>query len=534
MKSILIYILALIFINISCQSRVDKSFTTLDFITLHENKDEAFFNDFFNSHKLSMWVSHMCTQIVNDTFYFVSVSTHADTLFIYNYLSHQVKTIELNKTPPCFIDFIYYHNHDSIFIFYEREENIDYLHNKFDFILINAKGEILNRYSLDSVPYIYNGSYNYLIEPAHDLIEESRIINGNLIITFSIFSPGIEDKDFMNFNPKMMCSYNLSNKTVKMLNVRFPEQDIGKRYNKNSGGYTFLFSYDIDRNVILTFTHTMLLYRYDFALDSLFLIDCKYDYTFENTDSNARVKGHEYIDSYFAEPRWISDENCYVRLIVIKNYKGGKSRFVLQVLDSNFNHKAYVIPNKKQETPRFFNNQLQSKNKINQLSYHIKLGNKLKKITWEDFENNYLISKSSNIEKSLSMEKYLKKYNIPKNSLVVIFNLNYPCGNCLNYMMSEMKKNQTLYEKSNIYYILYNNNNDNLSELLLRNHDLSDCKLVKKDNGLLESVFKKSELDYHYRIIEFGNSISVEKCTFEELVPLFNKKVEDRLNNQKQ
>ena len=49
------------------------------------------------------------------------------------------------------------------------------------------------------------------------------------------------------------------------------------------------------------------------------------------------------------------------------------------------------------------------------------------------------------------------KLQIPDNSLVVIINLNYPCGHCLERLFTKMKENRADYEKANVYYVIYDN-----------------------------------------------------------------------------
>ncbi len=49
------------------------------------------------------------------------------------------------------------------------------------------------------------------------------------------------------------------------------------------------------------------------------------------------------------------------------------------------------------------------------------------------------------------------------------------------------------------------------------------------DKKLLKNVYEEYELDEHYRLIEYGDTIFVEKCTFEELVPLFERNVNEKL-----
>lgn len=44
-------------------------------------------------------------------------------------------------------------------------------------------------------------------------------------------------------------------------------------------------------------------------------------------------------------------------------------------------------------------------------------------------------------------------------------------------------------------------------------------------------MYDKSELDSDYRLIEYGKEVIIHKCTFEQLVPLFDKKVKEKSKN---
>ncbi len=84
-----------------------------------------------------------------------------------------------------------------------------------------------------------------------------------------------------------------------------------------------------------------------------------------------------------------------------------------------------------------------------------------------------------------------------------------------------------------IYYILYDNNpTSNFAESIIKNYGLPKDNIII-DKNLLNNVYEEYEIDYHYRLIEYGNSIKVEKYTFEEFVPIFEKKVEERLKQLK-
>lgn len=511
-----------------CQS-YDKSFTIIDFKGLDKNESNYYLDSFLSNTKISMNGGHDCFNTINDTMYYVTLSSHSELLYVYNLENGNIKTIQLDSIPKYPIDFLYYHNHDSIFIFYRRVFVNNETDNTFDFILINGKGEVINTYSLNNVPYIYKGRRNYMIEYSIRSITENRIINDNLLINFSIYSPATSDPEFVDFNPKLLCLYNLSSKTFKMLNVKFPPQDIGKKFNINCWNWSYNIFYDKEQNICISFPYSSNLYKYDMALDTMILIDCRKEHTFDNVDSTARKKNVDYMDVRFDKPIWYPKGNCYIRRFSIWNYKNYPPALVLEKLDTAFNHIAYIISNKTFSEPFLLNNALQAYNKREDVSYNIELENTTKEIKWKDFEKKHLSSSTTKNTQKLTIKQYLKKLKIPKNSLVLIIDLTYPCGNCLEYLMNYMNENSEVFSKNNIYYILYENSSSSFSNTLLRNNGLLNCKSVKKDDHLLPKAFKPSDLDYRYKLIEYGDTNNVYICPFEVLVPLLDQKVEEQI-----
>jgi len=207
-------------------------------------------------------------------------------------------------------------------------------------------------------------------------------------------------------------------------------------------------------------------------------------------------------------------------------------------MDSNFNHIAYVLNTTDYNTLFYKDNTLIAINKFNKLPYTIQLDDKVQRISWKEFETNHLTKKQTGAGKTITLDEYLIKLKIPDNSLVVIINLNYPCGHCLERLFTKMKKNRADYEKANVYYVIYDNNTNNFSETLKKSYELSDSKFIKIDKELLGRVrfFDESITDQLYRIIDYQiekKKITVIPCTFEELFPIFNKMVEERIKNQK-
>jgi hypothetical protein len=61
-------------------------------------------------------------------------------------------------------------------------------------------------------------------------VSNNLIINNKLLINFTNYKPFSHDSNFIKFNPKLLCLYDLTTKEIKMLNVKFPPEDIGKKY----------------------------------------------------------------------------------------------------------------------------------------------------------------------------------------------------------------------------------------------------------------------------------------------------------------
>ena len=537
MKTSLLIIILIVCLSSCSQDKTNHSFSILDYTCLEENEDYKYYQCFMNNDSLSFWYNHHSYQKINDTLFFIILSSKKDKLLIYNFKTYKTNEVSLYALPKYPIAHIYYHNHDSIFIFYKRPHIYKETDKTFDFILVNGKGVLVDTYSLNDVPYIYKGNYYKTID--HNIIDqicENRIIDNNLIITYCVYLPNVDNENFINFYPKQLALYNLSTKTVKMLNIKFPFKDIGKRYNSDCFPSSYSLSFDKDHNIIIQFSHSNLLYKYHFETDSLIRINCQYDYTFENIDSTAWQEGHDYTSVTYKKVFWDSKRQVYFRNIELISYKDYLYQFILQVMDSNFNHIAYVLNKDDYNTP-YYNkySDLVAYNKVNKLPYTIQLENKIKQISWEEFETNHLKKKTTGA--TISLSEYLEKLQIPDNSLVVTINLNYPCGHCLERLFTKMKENRADYEKINVYYIVYDNNSNDFAETLKKRYKLSDSKFIKIDKEFLERVRLNNEpiADERYRVIDYKsekNIVKIHSCTFKELFPLFDKMVEERLKKQ--
>ena len=538
MKISLLVTIIVLCLNSCSQNKINDSLSILDYTCLEENKENEYFQCFRNNDSLSFWYNHQSYQKINDTLFFIILSDKEDKLLIYNFKTYKTNEVLLHALLKYPIDHIYYHNHDSIFIFYKRSYVFKNTDNTFDFILVNGKGALVDTYSLNKVPYLYKGNYYNTIEYNLDVICENRLLVDNLLITFTIYAPSIDNEEFIDFHPKQLALYNLSTKTIKMLNVKFPSKDIGKHYDRICFPSTYSLSFDKDNNIIINFAYSNFLYRYDFETDSLIQINAKYDNAFLNIDSTTWQEGHDYTSVMYHKVFWDSKKKLYFRSIELLSYKDYLGQFILQVMDSNFNHIAYLLNKDDYNTP-YYNkySDLVAYNEVNDLPYTIQLGNKIKQLSWEEFERVYLTKKDEGIGKTINFEEYFTRLQMPKNSLIVIINLSYPCGHCLKYLFEKMKENQSDYEKANVYYIIYDSENNGFSKTLMEKYKLTESTHIKVDHSLLQNVrlLGESVLDYKYRLIvnqQVDKVIKVKACTFEELAHWFEIFVTKKINNE--
>jgi len=152
-------------------------------------------------------------------------------------------------------------------------------------------------------------------------------------------------------------------------------------------------------------------------------------------------------------------------------------------------------------------------------------------------ENNVLPNNNNNLitssNKRISIDDYLKHFNIKNYTLVVIINLNTPCGHCLNYLMSKIQNEETNFRKANIYYIFYADN-PTFARMIIDNYNLTSCDLIKIDNYQLSKIYNKNDMElYPYYIIESLNSkTTVYKLNYNNFLQTFDKLIKIKTTNK--
>jgi len=343
--NIYLFILVLFFNSCSCQNQND----SINHIPLK-------IKNLYHSYPLlipngvSLLGGHYNVRTIFDSTYIIQLSNKQNALYIRNETSNRFDTLFFDSIPTFLISKIYYHNQDSIFIFYNRKKikDYEYQHNiniLYDFVLVNRNGKVVNWYLLDSVPYIYNGYLSPMIYVNENSVSNNLIINNKLLINFTNYKPFSHDSNFIKFNPKLLCLYDLTTKEIKMLNVKFPPEDIGKKYPNGCSTSYFDFTYDKDNNLLISFPYTSKIYKYYFDKDTMILASEKMGF-FNNLDSTTILKNQigDLIQLRFYAPHYCKKNNQYIRDLTITKFKNYHLVSVIELLDSNLNHIGYFFP----------------------------------------------------------------------------------------------------------------------------------------------------------------------------------------------
>ncbi|MBR5665947.1 MAG: hypothetical protein IKX13_09390, partial [Bacteroidales bacterium] len=71
------------------------------------------------SHLSHWWMMNM-NRTINDTLFHIGLDMKQKNICIYNHTSNRVRQIPLDRIPKLPIYSIYYHNHDSVFLIFDR------------------------------------------------------------------------------------------------------------------------------------------------------------------------------------------------------------------------------------------------------------------------------------------------------------------------------------------------------------------------------------------------------------------------------
>lgn len=499
-----------------------------------DSPNRGMLEDFHNTHNISIWANHHYYRTISDTTFFVLLSKESDSLFVINMERFSVRNVPLNSLKGKENNGIwafYYHNHDSIFVFIDRyfilNNTINTGQKYNDIILLNGRGERINEYSLDSMPDIYNGTMYKKHYPWDQYIDE-RMFAGGILVDAIYKKPHVSECDFAELDPKILGLYDLKSRKIRMLNVRYPQEVVGNNYNVQPN---LLIKKKNDNELLIGFATLPYVYNYNISKDTMTLIQADYDLHFINVDSASMKKGKDYVSICYKNPIWCPANSFYCRNLYVRYCKGYNSgNNFIEILDSNFNHVGYVSGNKAFSVECSKKGKIYAYEKKTGNQYSILLKNNKKRVDKTKFLQGFM-EKIPPLEKEqISTIRYLEIMHIPDSSLTVIINLKYPCGECLEQLLTFYKKNQTTMESNRMYFIFYDPYKTNLTKELLKRYGLKNAPNILEDNKLLQKVntmipdmeFQNSQYIYMERHFNDGRTILFEP-NIEQLLDILDK-----------
>ena len=453
---------------------------------------------FRESHNLNMMGNLQWSGMVDDSLYFVALSAGKDTLYALNCYSGYLRVLPLghlrNKQIIGSRTF-HYHNHDSIFFCIRRTVVVmgkKHDRNDRDILLINGRGELLNLYSLDSLPGIYIGEWSHGSRNLWNDNLDERMFAGGFLVDAVTWEPYVTMKGFSAVNPKIMALCNLENNSIRMLNIRYPLELQEKKYDYSPEMWVKVTG---PKEMLVGFTVTPYIYRYSLDMDTMVRLDVRYDGTFRSTDPDSIVKGKDYSLVMFMKPVWSADFSCYLREISLYRYKDYQSSVIVELLDSRFNHLGYVYADKKrgwQKIRCHADGTVTVADNGGYGRHSVHLTGQMRNTRLSRLERRSMEKKLKASKRALDMTDYMKRMNLPDSCVFAIINMKYPCGPCMQDLVSFYRDNRQQMENNNVYYLFYDpeHRKDNIILDIFRDHGVKETEYIRIDHHLLRRVTK--------------------------------------------
>jgi hypothetical protein len=528
-KKIIVFIITSCVIC-SCSNRNSGKFKILEFKENGINQEENNISWFYENYSISMMFGHHNIRDIDNKLFRVSLSAKNDKIYIYNSTDDELNTIVFDSTyPPYAIDQIYYHNKDSLFIFYVREhlmrtEFYDSIDIDFDFILIDSKGKIINRFSLDEVPYIHKVDINKMVFLKKNFITENHIINSSLLLPFTFYTPNSFEKGFKDFWPRMLCKFDLITKEVEMLDIKFPEKDIGKFFAENVIESPIDFNINHKGTIYYVHQYSPTIYEFDIKKNKMIMSVEFEDFPFNNTLFNDSASVDEKsTQSRFYAPKYISDIDLYIRNVSVVVYKDFKEFRLVQIFDNEMKLLGYSFADsvysfiyksgnrlcgKKLETGEVKNISICGSHFLSITEIEEKILKQKKEVETENKQENIL-----DINSRLLV--YSNKLKIKPGSKVVLINADFICSSCIKELFQTLCDNSERFKKKKVFYVLYGENS-NLADNIVENYKLNDSEsIIKEFSGLYEGLIEKEERKKYYFIdYKVNGEVKVVSCEF--------------------
>lgn len=420
----------------------------------------------------SMNMGHFNSRWIDMKYYYVFINSTLDSVVICNYDSETITQFGIPRVNGSMINLIYFHNPDSIFLFFERQwvyRNIVNGNPMSDFILCDGQGKVVNEYSLEDVPHIYKGQVNPMIQTRTLFIDQNLIQNSKLYIPFDIYQPDLTDEVHRNQKISMLYEFDLLDKTVRMLNVFLPDSLIGKRFKSDNANAMSLNMYLIN--------DSMLEYHF-YNYGSVYLHNLKSNTSTEVfSANNFPFRNNEIGD--LDPPRFFSfqsfdfsaKENIFLRHIYAADSEHYESFRILQLFDHQFNLMGCQFLNGRKASQltdttfgSFFfdgdrNLSLRPTNQ-DDVYYHVKPGNPT---IWQmDSIENTILPKKKKLNTSVPLMSlpyeervmmYFEEMKIPEGSKIIVIGFDKACVHCLEYLFMACRHHEKAFLSQNIRYL---------------------------------------------------------------------------------
>ncbi|MFW5983333.1 MAG: hypothetical protein ACOCQ4_02440 [bacterium] len=472
------------------------------------------------SNSRSFRLEHLNERYVDGERIYATLNKEQDSILVINKTSKETDKIKLPFKYQVPVHSIYFHNYDSIFVFLERSAKVKVKKSKGvswdDFILIDSSGTVIDKYTLDSVPHIYNGQLEPMIFKRKWKTTQNMIKQDKLYIPYSIYRPGMDKEKLLDLDLKLMCEFDLNNKSYRMLDIQIPDKDVGKKFRKRliEGYLDFFIHKD---KIYYSFFHSPDIYQYDLTRGKGSMVKTFEDLPFQNivievNDSN------KYHYSHFFAPVYSDQKNVFVREISVRDYKNFTSFKVSQLLDDDFNLIGYHF-----EDSIFSNinvgpnGNLITRNKETEKFYIV---NELEKL--ENAGVNYVeekILEPKQIDKKPKINKMPYKQRIKgyledldllehKEDKIALISTSIVCVNCIDFLFSTYHNQKT----KNFKYVIYGDDMEFI-HTLLDNYGISaGNNIIIDSNKIFKAYIKEKE----YKVNPFvdvhkDNTIDITK-----------------------
>lgn len=469
--------------------------------------------DYHSKQTFSMFGIHVSKLEMNNNLYYANLSADLQFCYIYDYNNSTFIKFKMPFTQR--IDHIYFHNFDSIFVFFEREyvHQINENGRKIaDFIIIDTLGTIKTGYSLDDVPYIYKGITNPSIMYNGFSFNSNMIIKDILYIPFSIFKPSLSDMIITKYYFKLMCAYNLSTHKFKMLNITIPKHYIGHWYNQGVYENGFDFKIANDSTIYYSFTHSSDIYKYDLIKDSSILVKSFPDFYFNNLLDPIVDTGFK---AFFNAPVYSITNKIFLRNISIKTNSNLKSYGITQILDQNMNLIGYNFEDSIW-TPLSIDSKgnLVRKNKIERYNSYTAKITETFNMPIDQIENlnPFKVKKTPQVQKFTTFEEYFKILKVNTNNRIILIPGEESCGTCLSFLLKRLD-NENLVKSKKIKIIFFNASKDFYKKSIsnygdpIRNHSQLD------DVNHIKNLIKPEEIGKILLISYMNDKCIIVKAT---------------------